>query len=157
MERALLAVGGLLMLCLLVIGGLVYLERSEDRVAVDAVLAEDFSRAVTLADGGSDPVAVDALTGFAWDRMLLVAEGTPREAISHALGSEFKGDLLYTAESKDTLVFARGSGLAAFADYRGPGRFDGVVRPIAQFTPATAVFRVRGMVITPEPGGRVGP
>jgi hypothetical protein len=150
MGRALGAVGGLLVLCFVILGVVVFLGRSEGRVAVDQVLAEDISRAFSVADGGPDPVELPVLTHFRWDRLLIVRRGTPRPAIDAALGFPFKGDLSYDAESQDLLIFADGDRLARFADYRGRGTFTGIRRPIARFTPAKAVFMVRGQAIRPR-------
>jgi hypothetical protein len=149
MGRALAAVGGLLVLCFAILGIVVYATRSEDRVAVDQVLAENLSRAFTLAGGGPDPVEVDVVTDFAWDELLVVEPDTSRAAIDHALGFVFKGDLPYDAESQELFIFVRDGGLARFADYRGRDRFDGLERPIARFTPGTAIFTVRDAVIRP--------
>lgn len=152
MGRALLAVGLALALCFAGIGVLVFLDRGEDRVAVDNVLAEELSRELTLAGESGDALALTDVTDFAWDRVLVVAEDAPRSEITRALGSEFKGDLPYDAESSELLVFARGRELARFADYRGPLRFDGLRRPVDEMTPADAVFSVRSGVIRPAAG-----
>ena len=152
MGRALLAVGGLLVLCFAILGVAVYVTREEDRVAVDQVLAEEISRQVALADGKPDPVELGVVTDFAWDELVVVAEDTPREDIDAELGFEFKGDLAYDAESQELLIFLRDGRLARFADYRGRLRFDGIDRPFARFPRGEAVFRVRGGAIRPAAG-----
>lgn len=149
MGRALLAVGAALVLCFVALGLLVFLDRQEDRVAVDNVLAEDLSRTLTLADGAPGPVVLDEVTPFEWDRVLVVERGTPRERVSEALGFEFKGDLPYDVESQELFVFTREGELVRFADYRARGTFTGLDRPIEILTPEEAVFRVRSGVITP--------
>ena len=150
MGRALLAVGGLLVLCFAVLGVAVFVTREEDRVAVDQILAEELSRQIALADGTPDPVEFDVVTDFRWDELVVVAPDTRREDIDAELGFEFKGDLAYDAESQELFVFVRDGELARFADYRGRLRFGGLDRPFARFTPETAVFRVRGGTIRPE-------
>jgi hypothetical protein len=151
MGRALAAVGGLLVLCLAVLLGAVLITRDEDQVAVDNLLAERVTRAFTLAGPGDEIVLAD-FTSFSWDRVLVVERGTPRAVVSRALGSEFKGELNYDAESPALLVFAEGRRLARFADYRGRLQFAGLERPVEALTPAEAVFVVRGALITPSAG-----
>src|SRR5688500_1805008 len=93
MARALTAVG--IALGLLVAGLVlaVQLGRDENRVAVDNLLAEDFSRAVALAEQDSGgTVDLRELAPYAWDRLLLVARGTPPEAIEERLGGEWSVD-----------------------------------------------------------------
>lgn len=150
MARALVAVGVALALCFGGLGIAVFLDRREDRVAVDNILAEELSRTLTLADNAPDPVELDLVTDFSWDEVLVVARRAPRAAVSEALGFEFKGDLPYDAESGETFIFLRAGRLERFADYRGRGTFEGLQRPIDRFTPRTAVFRVRSGVIRPE-------
>lgn len=150
MGRALLAVGGLLVLCFAVLGVAVFVTREEDRVAVDQILAEEISRELTLADGAPDPVELDVVTDFAWDELVVVAEDTPRADIDRELGFEFKGDLAYDAESQELLIFLRDGRLAKFADYRGTFAFEGIDRPFARLRPDTAIFRVRSGIIRPE-------
>ena len=152
MGRALLAVGGLLALCFVILGVAVYVTREEDRVAVDQILAEEISRQLALADDKPDPVELGVITEFAWDELVIVAEDTPRPAIDAELGFEFKGDLAYDAESQDLLIFLDEGRLARFADYRGRLRFDGIDRPFARFSRQDAVFRVRGGTIRPAGG-----
>jgi len=151
MGRALFAVGALLVGCFVVLGLTVFLTREEDRVAVDSELAESITRAIATAEQRGQPVDLSRLAPFGWDRVLIVAEDTSRGAISAAIGSEFKGDLPYDAESGELFVFVRGSALARFADYRGLGVFDGFERPIAAVERADARFDVRDLVV--RPGG----
>jgi hypothetical protein len=149
MGKALLAVGGLLVLCFAILGVAVFLTREEDRVAVDQILAEDLSRQISLADAAPDPVEFDVVTDFPWDELVIVAKGTPREDVDAELGFEFKGDLPYDAESQDLFIFLRGGRLARFADYRGRLTFDGIDRPFARFGVREAVFDVAGGTIRP--------
>lgn len=149
MGRALGAIGGLLVLCLAILGIVVFASRDEDRVAVDSVLAEALTRAIAEAEQLGERVEVDRYADFPWDELLLVAKGTPRSLISRELGFEFRGDLPYDAESGELFVFLDDGGLRRFADYRGRGTFVDVDRPIAHFTPDTAVFEVRDLVVRP--------
>lgn len=147
MGRALVAVGIALAVSFAAIGVLVYLEREEDRIAVDSVLAEELSRALTMARGEPEPVEVRDVTPFAWDRVFVFARRTPPERISQALGFEFKGDLPYDVESQELFVFVRGGEMVRFADYRGRDRFVGLDRPVQPLFPDEAAFRVGGGVI----------
>jgi hypothetical protein len=149
MGRALLAVGATLAVSFAALGALVFIDRREDRVAVDPVLAEDISRLLALSEGANEPAALTEVTGFRWDRVLVIERGTPRELISRELGFEFKGDLPYDAESGGLFVFVRDGELARFADYRGLLELEGFERPIDAMTPAEALFTVRSGVVRP--------
>jgi hypothetical protein len=124
--RALLAVGGLLVVCLLAFGVAVYVTREEEHVAVDSDLAERLGLAVTEASSTGAPVDLAQVASFPWDRVVIVRRGTAREEISERLGFEFEGELSYDVESGALLVFAHGSALARFADYRGLQPFEGL-------------------------------
>jgi hypothetical protein len=130
--RALVAVGGLLVLCLLVFGVAVYVTREEEHVAVDSDLAERIGLAVSEAQSTGDPVDLAQVASFPWDRVLIVPRGTAREEISERLGFEFEGELIYDVESGALLVFANGSSLARFADYRGLQPFEGLPAELAR-------------------------
>ena len=78
MSRALAAIGALLTLAFIVLGAAVYLTRSEDRVAVDNLLAEDISRAFGTAEERGADVDLGRVADFDWDELLLVARGTSR-------------------------------------------------------------------------------
>jgi hypothetical protein len=145
MTRALIAVGTLLALAFAGFGLVIYLNREEDRVAVDNVLALELTRAI----GERDEVDLRALADFAWDRVLLVAPGTPRAAVSRALGTEFNGDLPF-GSTGPLLVFADGDALARFADYRGRATFDGFELPVDVLPREDAVLRVRDGVVSPK-------
>jgi hypothetical protein len=139
MGRALFAVGTLLALLILGLAAVAWFGRADESLAVDNPLSESITRAVGTAEPGSN-LSLDTLTDFSWDHVLLVAPRTPREAITRRLGSEWKGDLGYDAG--DLFIFMRDGEVVRFANYRGRGRFEGVTRPFADFTPQTAVFKV---------------
>src|SRR3954469_198913 len=126
---ALVAAGLVFFLALLSLA--VYLSRDEDNIQADNLLAERFTRAVATANDSDHDGTVDlrALAPFAWDRVLLVASGTSREAISRRLGQEWTG--IDTVDGGDLLIFLRGGEVARFADYRGRGHFEGFSRPFA--------------------------
>jgi len=145
MGRALTAVGALLATAFAVLAVVVFATREEDRVAVDDVLALELTRAI----GEREEVDLRTLARFGWDRVLVVAPGASRAAVSRALGSEFKGDLPFGSTGQ-LLVFADGDALARFADYRGPATFEGFERPIDALPRADAVLRVRDGVVTPQ-------
>ena len=147
MARALTAVGGLLVLCLLILGLAVYLGRDEDTIAVDNLLAEDITRAIGTAEERGEDVDLGEVADFEWDELVLAERDATRAQISRELGLPWKGDLEF--RTGDLLIFLRDGELARFADYRGEGRFEDVERPFARFERAAAVFRVRGLVIRP--------
>jgi hypothetical protein len=138
MARGLTAIGALLGVAFAVLALVVFLSREEDRVAVDDILALELTRAI----GTEDRVDLRELAGSGWDRVLVVAPGTPRAAVSKALGSEFKGDLPF-GSTGEMFVFADGDELERFADYRGRTRFEGFARPIEALPRERAVLQVR--------------
>jgi len=148
MTRALIAVGAALVLCFAVLGSVVYVTRTEDRLAVDNLLAEDLSRAIGTAESeGDGRVDLTNVAPFEWDEVLLVAPGTQRAAISAELGYEWKGDVAFGVT--DTLIFLDDGQVVRFADYRGEGIFDGFERPFDRIPRSDATFRVRDLVIRP--------
>ena len=149
MTRALLGVGALLAVAFVIFGAVVFVTREEDRVAVDNLLAEDLTRAIQLADddaGGE--VDLPRVADFPWDRVLIVAPGTARAAVSEELGSDYRGDLPFGSFGH-VFVFARGAALARIADYRGRGTFTGFERPLDVLPREAAVLRVRNLVVSP--------
>ena len=146
MTRALIAVGAALALCFAGAGLLVYLSREEERVAVDSGLAERISRELTESAASGAPVDLAELAPFAWDRVIVVPRRTPDAEISRRLGSPFEGHLPYDAESPALFVFADGSRLARFADYRGARPFEGLP---AELPRDRALLRVRAGAVRP--------
>jgi hypothetical protein len=71
------------------------------------------------------------------------------KAIDDALGYPFRGDMNYTAESKELFIFERAGQVRKFADYRGQGSFEGFERPVAERSADAAVLSVRDLVIRP--------
>jgi hypothetical protein len=148
MARALVAVGSLLVLCFVVLGLVVFLSRSEDHLAIDNQLAENLTRQIFLSEDLRQDVDLRRLARFKWDRVLVVAPGTPSGDVSRALGSEYKADLALPA-ANEVFVFARGRSLAGVADYRGRGTFAGFDEPIDTLQRQAAVLRVRDLVVSP--------
>ena len=148
MARVLTAVGGLLVLCLLILGLAVYLGRDEDTIAVDNLLAENITRAIGTAEERGEDVDLGEVADFEWDEVVLAERDATRAQISRELGFPWKGDLQF--RTGDLLIFLREGELARFADYRGEGRFEGVERPFARFERDAAIFRVRALVIRPR-------
>jgi hypothetical protein len=148
MARALAAVGALLVLAFLGLGLVVYLDRDEDRIAVDNLLAEDITRAIGTAEDRGQDVDLGRVANFPWDEVVLADRDATRAQISRELGRTWKGDL--QLRMGDLLIFLRGGEVERFADYRGDGRFEGVTRPVARFRRDEAVFRVRSLVIRPR-------
>jgi hypothetical protein len=144
MARALTAVGALLAVAFAVLLIVVFASREEDRVAVDDILALEITRAI----GSGESVDLRRLARGEWDRVLVVAPGTPRGRISEALGSEFKGDLPF-GSTGELFVFAAGDSLVRFADYRGPASFAGFEQPIDELPRADAVLAVREGEVLP--------
>jgi len=149
MTRALIAVGALLAVAFLALGVAVYVTREEDRITADNLLAERLTRAIQVSEQDAGGVVdLRDVAAFPWDRVLVVAPGTPRDAVSEALGNEYKGDLPFGSLGQ-VFVFARGTGLARIADYRGRGTFTGFARPLDELPRERAVLRVRNLVVSP--------
>jgi hypothetical protein len=147
MARALIAVGVSLVVAFAVLALVVFATRDEDRVAVDNLLALELTRAIGEGEGGA--VDLRRLADFRWDRVLVVAPGTAREAVSEELGSPYMGDLPYGSTGQ-VFVFADGAALARFADYRGRATFNGFERPLDSLPRERAVLRVRAGVVSPQ-------
>ena len=148
MARALAAVGAALVFLLLVLGVVVYLNRDEDAIAVDNLLAESITREIATAQQRGDDVDLADLSDFAWDHVLLAERDASRAEISRALGAPWKGEVAFG--TGDLLIFVHRGHVARYADYRGEGRFEGVRRPVASFSRDAAVFTVRDLVIRPR-------
>jgi hypothetical protein len=148
MARALAAVGAALVFLLLVLGVVVYVNRDEDAIAVDNLLAENLTREIATAAQRGDDVDLADVTDFKWDHVLVAEHSASRGVISKALGAPWKGDVAFG--TGDVLIFIRRGHVARYADYRGEGRFDGVPRPVARFARADALFTVRDLVIRPK-------
>ena len=148
MARALAAVGAALVFLLLVLGVVVYLNRDEDAIAVDNLLAENVTREIGTAEQRGADVDLADVTDFAWDHVLVAERSASRAAISKALGAPWKGEVAFG--TGDLLIFVRRGHVARYADYRGEGRFAGVPRPVARFAHDDAVFSVRDLVIRPK-------
>src|SRR4051795_9897609 len=138
-------VAGGLVACIALLALAVYVTRDEDNLQADNLLAERFTRAVGVAQADTDGVVdLREVAPFEWDRALLVASGTSREAISRRLGREWTG--IDTVDGGDLLIFLRGDEVVRFADYRGRGTFGGFARPFAQLPEA---LHVESLVIRP--------
>jgi hypothetical protein len=151
MGRVLGLVAAALVLC---IGGLlvaVYVSRDEDNIQSDILVSENLTKAVTTTqdpeNGTHGIVRLADVAPFAWDRVLLVAPGTPRGRISRRLGRPWTG--IDTVDAGEELIFLRGGKVVRLADYRGNGRFAGFPRPFAELPRSRAVFVVRDLVIRP--------
>jgi len=147
MARALTAVAALLAVAFGVLLLVVFATREEDRVAVDDLLSLELTRSIGVSDG--DFVDLRRLARGDWDRVLVVAPGTPRATISEALGSEFKGDLPFGSEGP-LLVFAAGDSLVRFADYRGRATFAGFEEPVDELARADALLVVDDRIVRPS-------
>ena len=149
MTRALAAVGALLAIAFLIFGVVVYATRDEDRVAADTQLAESLTRAIQLSEEDSNgEVDLRRVADFPWDRVLVLAPGAPRDAVSAALGSEYKGTLPFGSLGQ-VFVFARGREIARIADYRCRGTFTGFQRPLDELPRDRAVLQVHSLVVSP--------
>jgi hypothetical protein len=148
MARALFAVGGLLAL---LIAGLVlvaWLGRADESLAVDNILSEQITKAVTTADQEDSNLALADVNQSPWDKVVVVSPRTSREEISQQLGTEWKGDVGYDAG--ELFVFLRDGKVDRFAHYLGKSRFEGLSQPFDEFTPQTAVFVVDDGVVQPR-------
>ncbi len=148
MGRALIAVAAALTLC---IGGLalaVYFTRTEDRIAVDNLLAEELTKAIATAeDERGGRVDLTRVARFDWEEVVLVARDTPDEAISAELGYEWKGDVNFGFS--ELLIFLVNGQVVRFADYRGEGAFEGFDEPFDRIPRQRPILRVRNLTITP--------
>jgi hypothetical protein len=150
MTRALVAVGALLAVAFLVLGLVVFVTRDEDRITADNLLSEDLTRAIGVSEQESDgEVDLRLVADFPWDRVLVLAPGAPRDAVSQELGSEYKGTLPFGSLGQ-VFVFARGSEIARIADYRGRGTFTGFERPLDVLPRERGVLHVRNLVVSPD-------
>ena len=149
MARVLTAVFAALALLVGGLGLAVYLTRDEDNIQVDNLLSEDFTREVASASANGTDLDLGEIAPFDWARVLIVEPGTPDAEISRALGYEWTGTLGFETGAKLILRDAEGK-VARFFDYRGEGAFAGLETPIAELTRDRAVFRVRGLQITPK-------
>jgi hypothetical protein len=147
MGRAITAVGAALVLALLVLGLVIYVNRDEDGIAVDNLLAEDITRAIGTAESRGADVDLGRIANFEWDELVIAPRDATSAQITSELGRPWHGELEF--RTGDILIFLRKGGLARFADYRGEGRFEGIDRPFAHFDRADAKFRVRALVIRP--------
>ena len=146
MGRVLGLVAGGLFVCIALLILAVFLTRDEDNLQADNLLAERFT--LEVARGGD--LNLHRIAPFEWDSVLLVAPGTPREAISRRLGREWTG--IDTVDGGDLFLFRDGSGkVVRFADYRGSNAFEGFQRPFDEFEREAAVFTVRDRVVAPRP------
>jgi len=82
MARALAAVGAALVFLLLVLGVVVYLNRDEDAIAVDNLLAENISREIGTAEQRGADVDLADVTNFKWSHVLVAERRAGRGAIS---------------------------------------------------------------------------
>ena len=150
MTRALVAVGALLAVAFLILGVVVFATRDEDRITADNQLSENLTRAIQLSEEeGDGTVDLRRVAVFPWDRVLVLAPGAPRDAVSQALGSEYNGTLPFGSLGQ-VFVFARGDQIARIADYRGRGTFTGFERPLDMLPRDRAVLRVNNLVVSPN-------
>jgi hypothetical protein len=152
MTRALVAVGALLALAFLILGVVVFTTRDEDRITADNQLAENLTRAIQLAEEeGDGSLDLRTVADFPWDRVLILAPGTPRDDVSAAIGSEYNGTLPFGSRGQ-VFVFLRGDEVARIADYRGRGTFTGFERPLDELPRDRALLRVNNLVVSPAAG-----
>jgi hypothetical protein len=151
MTRALVAVGALLAVAFVILGVVVFTTRDEDRITADNQLSENLTRAIQVSEEeGDGTVDLRRVAHFPWERVLVLAPGAPRDAVSRALGSEYNGTLPFGSLGQ-VFVFARGDQIARIADYRGRGTFTGFERPLDMVPRDRAVLRVHNLVVSPSP------
>jgi hypothetical protein len=149
MTRALVAVGALLAVAFLILGVVVFTTRDEDRITADNQLSENLTRAIQVSEEeGDGTVDLRRLADFPWERVLVLAPGAPRDAVSRALGSQYNGTLPFGSLGQ-VFVFARGHQIARIADYRGRATFTGFERPLDRLPRDRAVLRVHNLVVSP--------
>jgi hypothetical protein len=152
MGRVLGLVAAGLALCFAVLVLVVVLTRDPNRPQSDILVSENLTKAVTTTqdpeNGTHGIVRLADVAPFDWDRVLLVAPGTPRAEISRRLGVQWTG--IDTIDGGEELLFLRDGKVVRFADYRGNGRFAGFPEPFAELPRSRAVFVVRDLVIRPK-------
>ena len=149
MARALTAVGAALVFLLLVLGVVVYLNRDEDAIAVDNLLAEDITREIGTAEQRGADVDLADVTDFEWDQRAdrrAQRDAAPRSR--RALGAPWKGELAFG--TGDLLIFVRDGHVARFADYRGEGRFAGIAATGRALRPRRRGVQRSHLVIRPK-------
>jgi hypothetical protein len=144
MGKALFAACTFLALCIFGLALVSYLGRAHVAMAVDNLLAEQITRRIAT----SERVDLATVATFPFDQVLIVAPGTSNGEISDVVGSDFTGEMSYTAESNGMFVFVRAGAVVRYADYRGRGRFVGFRRPVDVLQADHAVLRVRGLRIS---------
>ena len=149
MGRVLALVAGALVFFIAALGLAVYFTRDEDNLQADNLLAENFTKAVTLAPENDGVVRLPEVAKFDWERVLVVQPGTSREAISQRLGHEWTG--IDTVDGGELLLFVHDGKVVRFADYRGSNTFDGFDKPFAEIAREDATFTVRDRVVRPGP------
>jgi hypothetical protein len=147
MGRVLTVVAGALVFFIAALGLAVYFTRDENNLQADNLLAENFTKAVTLAPQNDGRVVLPEIARFDWDRVLLVQPGTPRAALTRRLGHEWTG--IDTVDSGDLQLFLQDGKVVRFADYRGSNTFAGFRRPFDELPRDRAVFTVRDRTIRP--------
>lgn len=151
MGRVLGLVAAGLALCIAALILVVVLTRDPNRPQSDILVSENLTKAVTTTqdpeNGTHGIVRLADVAPFDWDRVLLIAPGTPRRAISRRLGREWTG--IDTIDGGEALIFLHDGDVVRFADYRGNGRFAGFPQPFAELPRSRAVFVVRDLVIRP--------
>lgn len=136
-------VAGAFVLCLAVLAVVVVLGRDEGAIQSDLLLSESITRAIAT----QPTVELAEVAPFAWDRVLFVAPGTSRDAISERLGHKWTG--IDTIDSGELLLFLRDGNVVRFADYRGSFAFEGFARPFEELPRSRAVLTVRDRVVRP--------
>jgi hypothetical protein len=151
MGRVLGLVAAGLAFCFAVLVVVVVVTRDPNRRQSDILVSENFTKAVTTTqdpeNGTHGLVRLADVAPFDWDRVLLVAPGTPRGAISRRLGLQWTA--IDTIDGGEELIFLRDGEVVRFADYRGNGRFAGFPEPFAELPRSRAVFVVKDLVIRP--------
>jgi hypothetical protein len=152
MGRVLALVAAGLALCIAVLIVAVVVTRDRSRPQSDILVSENLTKAVTTTqdpeNGTHGVVRLADVAPFDWDRVLLIAPGTRRAAISRRLGRAWTG--IDTVDGGEALIFLHDGKVVRFADYRGNGRFAGFPEPVAELPRSRAVFVVRDLVIRPR-------
>src|SRR4051794_8968722 len=93
MARALTAVGAALVLALLVLGTVIYVNRDEDGIAVDNLLAEDITRAIGTAEDRGADVDLGKIAKFEWDELVIAPRDATTAQLTRELGRPWNGEL----------------------------------------------------------------
>ena len=130
MARALIAVGAALALLVVGLALAVFLTRDEDKIQVDNLLSENFTREVATAGTNGRDVDLGRVAPFEWERVLIAAADAARGDLPAARLRVDRHARL--RDRRDADPARRRGKVERFFDYRGEGRFAGIDTPFEE-------------------------